>query len=91
MRLLEREISGNRTVEQLIVEKVVPGLDCSARGAVSLTAAVERRPRVLPSQRASLPAIVLLWRRDVGLHVPVVEVSAMYPTKLYVNAVHNFR
>ena len=57
-------------------KKVVPGLDCSARGAVSLTAAVERRPRVLPSQRASLPAIVLLWRRDVGLHVPVVEVPA---------------
>ena len=47
--------------------------DASARSTVS---AVERRPRVLPSERTSLPAIVLLWRRDVGLHVPVVEVPA---------------
>lgn len=85
MRLQKSDISANRTIEQFIC------LDSSARGAVSRTAAVERRPRVLPSQRASLPAIVLLWRRYIGLHVPVVEVSAMYPTKLYVNAVHNFR
>ena len=51
-------------------------LASSARGTVSRTAAVERRARVLPSQRASLPAIVLFRRWDVCLHVPVVEVSA---------------
>ena len=68
------EIAGDRNIRQMNgVGRVLKTLDSLARGAVC---AVERRPRVLPGQRASLPAIVLLWWRDVGLHVPVVEVSA---------------